>query len=211
LWLGRRQFVGFAMQPYDFLMLAVLVLCTVFGAWKGMAWQLAALASVVVSGMVAIHGSRPLAPYLKMDAPWDRCVAMLVLYLLTSAAIWLLFRFVAGIIDRVRLKEFDRQAGALFGAAKGILWCLVITFFVVTLSESARQSVLHSRSGYYTTVLIRRAKPVLPEEVRDLLGGYIDELDRRLDPEGPATPADEPDMVDLPEVLTAGRGLGESL
>ena len=34
-------------QPYDFVMLAVLVGTTLFGLWKGMAWQMASLASVV--------------------------------------------------------------------------------------------------------------------------------------------------------------------
>lgn len=198
--------MDFALQPYDFLMLAVLALCTVFGAWKGMAWQLAALASVVVSLGVAVHGSRPLAPYFKVQQPWDRCLAILVLYLLTSLGIWLLFRLVAGVIDRVRLKEFDRQVGAIFGAAKGILLCLLITFFAVTLSESARQSVLRSRSGYYTALMIRRARPVLPQDLRDLLGKYIDELDRRLDPEESAPPFSVPGTADAPDIRTATTG-----
>jgi membrane protein required for colicin V production len=62
-----------------------------------------------------------------------------------------------------------------------VLWCLVITFFAVTLSESVRQAILHTRSGYYTTLLIRSAAPVLPQEVRNVVGGYIDELNRKLD------------------------------
>ena len=192
-----------ALQPYDFLMVAVLVLCTVFGAWKGMAWQLAALGSVVVSLGVAVHASRPLAPYFKIQAPWDRCVAILVLYLVTAMGIWLLFRLVAGIIDRVRLREFDRQVGAMFGAARGMLWCLLITFFVVTLSETARQSVLRSHSGYYTALLIRHARPVLPDDLRDILGKYIDELDRRLDPEEESPPSDAPGVADVPDYRTA--------
>ncbi|NIL97244.1 MAG: CvpA family protein, partial [Planctomycetales bacterium] len=93
----------------------VIVLTTVFGAWKGMAWQLAALASLVVSFIVAARCSGPLAPYFSVQAPWNRFLAMLVLYMITSLGIWLLFRLVAGVIDRVRLKEFDRQVGAMFG------------------------------------------------------------------------------------------------
>jgi len=206
---GSQQTVD-VLQPYDFLMLAVLVLSTLFGAWKGMAWQLAALASVVVSVAVAVHASPPLAPFFKIQQPWDRCAAMLVLYLVTSLGIWLLFRLVAGIIDRVRLKEFDRQVGALFGAAKGVLWCLLITFFVVTLSESARQSVLRSRSGYYTVVLIRRARPVLPQDLRDLLGEYIDQLDRKLDPADEPPPSGGPNGADLPEYRTSNTASGNT-
>jgi hypothetical protein len=70
-----------------------------------------------------------------------------LLYVATALAIWLLFRLVSGAIDRVKLKEFDRQLGVVFGLAKGILYCVIITFFAVTLSETARQTVLQSRSG----------------------------------------------------------------
>ena len=171
-------------QIYDFAMLLVLVGTMLFGAWKGMAWQLASIASVIVSAGVALRFGGPLAPLFSGVAPWNRFLAMLVLYLLTSLGIWLLFRLVAGVIDRVRLKEFDRQIGALFGLAKGILLCVMITFFAVTLSEQARQMVLRSISGRSIARLIEHADPILPAEVRSVLGKYIDELDRKLDPQG---------------------------
>lgn len=177
------------MQPYDILMLIVLVGAALFGFWKGMAWQIAALASVVLSGLAAIHFGARLAPLFGEHAPWNRFAAMLGIYLLTALVIWLLFRLVAGVLDRVKLKEFDRQIGALFGLAKGILWCIVITFFVVTLSESARQTVLGSQSGRYIAILIKNATPVLPEEVTKVLGSYIEQLDRKLDPNTPPEPS----------------------
>ncbi|NLX95344.1 MAG: CvpA family protein [Rhodopirellula sp.] len=185
-------------MTYDIFMAAIVVLTALFGAWKGMAWQLASLASLVVSFMVAAQFSGELAPYISRQEPWNRFVAMLLLYAATSAAIWLVFRVVAGVIDRVRLREFDRQMGALFGLAKGVLLCVVITFFAVTLSETGRQAVLQTRSGYYISLLVQRATPVMPEEIRNVLGKYIDELDRRLDP---AAPSDS--LPDVP--LSADR------
>ena len=177
---------GSFIQPYDILMLAILVLTTLFGAWKGMAWQLASVASFVLSFLVASRCSGMLAPHLSDRAPWNRVLAMLILFVATSAAVWIVFRLVAGLIDKVRLKEFDRQLGALLGVVKGALLCLVITFFAVTLSEALRQKVLLSRSGYYIAKLIDQAGPVLPEEIQGVLGQYIEELDRKLDPNTPA-------------------------
>jgi membrane protein required for colicin V production len=107
---------------------------------------------------------------------------MLVLYLVTAAAIWLLFHLVSGIIDRLRLKEFDRQLGAFFGLAKGLLYCVVITFFAVTLSEPLRQNVLQTKSGQLIARGIRKANPVVPTDIRAWLGKYIDELDQKLRP-----------------------------
>ncbi len=175
------------MQPYDILMLVVLLVSIFFGALKGMAWQLAAMASLLLSGVVAVTFSGPLAPFFGDEEPWNRCIAMLVLYVGTSLGIWLIFRMVSGIIDRVRLKEFDRQLGAVFGATKGTLWCLIITFFAVTLSEPARQQVLKSRSGFFAAVLIQRGEPLLPSAIPNYLGGYRRQMQEKLDPNLPPT------------------------
>jgi membrane protein required for colicin V production len=168
------------MQPYDVAMLVVLAGATLFGVWKGMAWQVASVASVVVSSLVAVHSSAAIAPYFPGAEPWNRFLAMLVLYVVTAAAIWLLFRLVSNAIDRVKLQEFDRQLGATLGLAKGVLYCVVITFFAVTLGEASRQLVLESKSGDLIARGIRNANPILPEDVRTYLGKYIDELDERL-------------------------------
>jgi membrane protein required for colicin V production len=170
------------MELYDILMLVVLVGATVFGAWKGMAWQMASLASLVVSYLAALRFSEKLAPHFGAQPPLNRFIAMAVIYAVTGAAVWLLFRLVAGFIDRVRLKEFDRQIGALFGAAKGVLLCVAITFFAVTLSEKGRETVLQSRSGYYIAQLLARADKVMPKELHDVLDPYLDKLEEELKP-----------------------------
>lgn len=194
------------LHPYDLFMLAVLVSVTVFGLMKGMAWQLASLASIALSVFVAVTLSPAIAPWFSKEEPWNRFLAMLTLYLATAAAVWLVFRAVSRAIDRVKLQEFDRQAGFLFGAAKGVLLCIVITFFAVTLSEPARQAVLRSRSGYYMAKIIRHATPVLPSEVREVLGKYIDQLNQNLpDPTKPPPPlpGKEPATLETDEPATA--------
>jgi membrane protein required for colicin V production len=168
-------------------MVAVLVVATVFGAYKGVAWQVASLASLVASYLVAMRFSDVLAPYISPQAPWNKFVAMLVLYLATSLAIWIAFRAVSRFIDRLKLREFDRQIGGLMGAAKGVAWCVAITFFAVTLSADAREAVLRSRSGQYIATLIHRAKPIMPGEVNEAIGPYLDQLNRQL--ESPQPPA----------------------
>ena len=173
------------MELYDIGMLIVLVGTTMFGFWKGMAWQAASLASLILSYLVALRFSESLAPQFGSQAPWNRFVAMLVLYLATSLAIWLLFRLVAGAIERVKLREFDRQIGGLFGAAKGVLLCVAITFFAVTLAPQSRDAILNSRSGYYIARLLARADGVMPREFHQVLDPYLDKLERELDPNAP--------------------------
>jgi membrane protein required for colicin V production len=194
-------------QPYDIIILVVLACAILFGVWKGLAWQLASLASLVVSGFVAVHFSAVLAPYFSAQEPWNRFLAMFVLYVVTALAIWIVFRFISGLIERVKLKEFDRQMGALFGLAKGAFLAIVITFFAVTLSEASRQAVLRSYSGVAIARVTRHAVPILPEDLRTSFGKYIDEFEKKLDPNTPpATPDGKtPESIDLKDLETKGR------
>ena len=130
---------------YDLAMIAVLLIAIALGAYRGLAWQLASLASIVVGYSAALRFAGDVAPLIDIESPWNWVVAMVAIFAAGSLAVWLVFRLVSGFIDRLRLKEFDKQMGGLVGAAKGVLLCLAITFFAVTLHERSRESVLESR------------------------------------------------------------------
>jgi membrane protein required for colicin V production len=173
------------MDWYDILMIAVLAGATIFGAWKGMAWQVASVAALVLSYFVCLKFSAQLAPVFGETAPWNRFVAMLVLYLATGAAVWLAFRLVAGLLDRIKLRDFDHQIGALFGLLKGVLLCLGITFFAIALSPDMRDHILQSRSGRAMAVLLDKADAVMPPELHEVLGPYLNKLEDGLNPNSP--------------------------
>jgi membrane protein required for colicin V production len=171
-------------QTYDILMLIVLAGTTLFGFWKGMAWQIASLASLVVSYYAALRFSERLAPHIPYfgdQAPLNRFIAMLAIYAVTSFVIWMLFRMVSKIIDRVKLEGFDRQLGAILGFAKGALLCIAITFFAVTLlTEEQGQAIMSSQSGRYIVALLRNAHAVVPPELQP----HLQKIEQRLSPDG---------------------------
>ncbi len=169
------------MQAYDLLMLIVIGMATIFGAIKGFAWQVASLASVIVSYIVAYRFRFEVAEMIQAKPPWNQFLAMLILYVGTSFVIWVGFRLLSGAIDRVRLKEFDRHLGAGFGFAKGLLYCLLITMFAMSLLGPRQQSAIcQSRSGYYISVALDRGVGVLPKEIHDVVEPYLTGLDDKL-------------------------------
>lgn len=175
------------MQGYDLFMIIILAAAVIWGAWKGLAWQLASLASVVLSYIVALYFRQPLAGFLsrqvELTPPLDVGLSMLILFLGTSLVVWVGFNLVSETIEKVKLKEFDRQVGALLGLAKGILLCTVITLLAVTMvSDTQREMIYKSRSGYYISMLLRRVEAVLPSEVQDRLEPYGNELEKNVVP-----------------------------
>ncbi len=171
------------MQTYDVLMLLVLVAATMFGFWKGMAWQIASLASLVVSYVAALQFSEQLAPMFGDHAPLNRFVAMLAIYVVVSFVIWMLFRLVSGIIDKVRLESFDRQLGAMFGLAKGVLLCVAITFFAVTLLPQPQgEAIVGSQSGRYIVAMLDKSHSVFPPEIHQVIDPYLNKIEEKLNP-----------------------------
>jgi membrane protein required for colicin V production len=169
------------MQVYDILMLLVLVGAVLFGAWKGFAWQVASMAAIFVSYFVALTFRAPVAAMIKTEEPWNRFIAMFGLFLVTSLAIWILFGFISRTIEKMRLKDWDRQAGAALGAVKGVMLCLVITFFAVTLlNPSQKDAICGSYSGRYIASAIQKLPAIMPQELQAVLQPHLDKLGNEL-------------------------------
>ena len=173
------------MEIYDIIMLVVLLGAMLFGAIKGFAWQLASIASIVVSYIVAFKYREPFSQSIQADPPWNRFLAMLILYIGTSLVIWVAFRMVRGTIDRMKLREFDRQIGAMFGLAKGALYCTLITLFAVTLmGDRVREKIVDSKSGHYIAQVLDRSEAVIPPEIHEVVQPYLERFDRRFNESG---------------------------
>ncbi|MEN1678186.1 MAG: CvpA family protein [Planctomycetota bacterium] len=189
------------MQTYDFVMLFVLAGLTLYGYAKGMAWQVAYLTSFIASYFVAVQFSGQLAPVFGDSAPWNKFMAMAAIYAGFSLATWLVFRAVKGGINKVRLESFDRQMGAIIGAGRGVLWCIGITFFAVTLLpnyfDGMKESIVASQSGRQIAKLLDNADAVMPAEVHQVIGPYLNRLENELNqPTGVAPVAGAPGFGD---------------
>jgi uncharacterized membrane protein required for colicin V production len=168
------------MMWFDVVTLAILLLATVRGAAKGFIWQVAGIAAIVLCFMFAESLSQPVAPILNdlgVEAPMDRWAAMFLIYVGLSMVVFYIARLLKDIIEKIRLVEYDRHLGALFGLLKGVIFCLVLTFFFVTLSPSAQQSIRGSYSGNAAAIVMDRMHPVLPKEIHEALEPYIHSLD----------------------------------
>lgn len=165
-------------EIYDIVMLVVLLGAGLFGAVKGFAWQLASIASIVLSYFVAYRFRGPLSESIVAEPPWNLFLAMLILFVGTSLVVWVGFNMVRETLDRMRLKEFDRQIGAIFGLLKGALYCTLITLFAVTLmGESVRSKIVASNSGRFIARNLDRSESVIPSEIHQFVRPYLERFD----------------------------------
>lgn len=178
------------MSFYDILMFVVFAGAILFGLWKGLAWQIASLAAIFISYVVAMQFRGQVSDLIQAPAPWNMFGAMLVLYLGTSFIIWVAFGYIRRSIERFHLKEFDRQAGAILGALKGALLCMVITMFAVTLAdERVRSAVVTSKSGNFLARSINQLSAVVPKELHDVLDPMLNQFNQKVS-QPPTFPAE---------------------
>lgn len=184
------------MESYDIFLLVVLVGAVLFGALKGMAWQVASLSAIFVSYFVALNFHESVAGFIDAEEPWDKYIAMFSLYMGTSLCIWIVFAVVRRFIEQVHLKDFDRHAGALLGAVNGAIVCVLITFFAVTLpilGDEQKTAICRSKSGYLIAEAIGKMEVGLPQDVNRVVTPYLDGLREKLDEHQP--PRNELDAV----------------
>ena len=154
------------MHTFDMILIAVLIGSTLFGFAKGVMWQVAWVAALVVSYFVAYHFGPAVAPHVG-DRPY---LAMLIVYAVTSMLIWIVYHQLRDVINRLRLREFDRQLGAIIGFGLGCLACVILTFFALTLSSETQQdTILASRGGDMAARAMIRMKQATPDDVHDFL------------------------------------------
>jgi len=161
---------------YDLIIAGLLVICTVRGASKGFAWQVAAIGALAICFFFAQTGSLAIAPLIKLDPPLNRWVAMFVLYVGASFVSFAAARAVRKTLEKWQFVEYDKHLGAIFGFAKGAAIALVITFFAVTLSEKARAAVLASYSGNAAGHVMSALHPIFPDELHAVIDPYIEKL-----------------------------------
>jgi len=180
------------MELFDIIVILIIVWSAIVGWRKGLSWQLAAIVALAASAIVATRYARLVAPLFDVQPPWNHTLAVLVLFLITSLAVNLFFGMIENFMEKLKLENFNQQLGAIFGAIKGVIWCMLITFFLVMLTVTGRDMVLRSMSGKALVTLISQVDEALPEDLREALKAHTDRFYEQLNEGLDRTPDEEP-------------------
>jgi membrane protein required for colicin V production len=165
------------MTLYDAAMVGVVVLGMVWGALRGITWQVASIASLVLGYLVAFPLSGQLAPQFPGEPIVARALALLVCYVAVSGGVFLVAWVVRATLRQWRFEAFDRHLGMILGGLEGALLGVVATLFVVSLSPSARGPIFTSPTGRVVGRVLDVVEPVLPGEVRTVLSPFWSDPD----------------------------------
>jgi membrane protein required for colicin V production len=160
-------------MTFDVIVLGIILLAILHGAWKGLAWQLAGIFSLLAGFVVAIPASAPMAHFFGSAAPLNRFIAVAVLYALVSLGIYMAAFYYREAIQKWKLDNWDRHLGGMLGAVKGYLFCLALTFFAVTLFSGLREPILTRPTGKLMAYTMHAVHPIWPNGFHAVIHSYI--------------------------------------
>ena len=172
-------------QILDLIVLGILLFCAVRGAARGLmsqlAWAVALLLCFKFSGTL----SPAIEPFIPAEPPLRQWIAMLVIYVGLCGATFVAAGVVEGWLEKVNLIEFDRHLGGLLGLVKGIIFCMTMMYFLITISPSMREIVGKTWSGYGAAVILSHSQFLLklvPEHSVSDVQHVIERFNQNLQP-----------------------------
>lgn len=157
------------MTIYDAAMIGVVVAGMIWGAFRGITWQVASIASLVLGYVVAFPLSRQLAPHFPGEPLVARSLALLAAYAAVACGVFLVAWMIRETLRKLRFEAFDRHLGMILGGLEGALVGVVGTVFVVSLAPRTRDPILTSPTGRVVAAVLGATQTILPAEIRDHL------------------------------------------
>lgn len=149
-------------QIFDFIVLGTLLFCAWKGASRGLISQAAWIAALILCFKFSGVMAPSIEPMLAVDEPLRHWIAMAIVYLGLCLGSFVAASILTSWLERMKLRDFDRHLGALLGLLKGVIICMTVMFFALTLSESTRSTVAPSRSAYLAARLLYHLDPLIP-------------------------------------------------
>jgi uncharacterized membrane protein required for colicin V production len=147
--------------------------------------QIVSVASFFVCWIVATRFGSLIAPTIPVGPPWNQVLAMAIIFFVTLIAIRFAYAALEAFIKHWHLKQLNTFLGGLLGLTKGLLLCLIITFFAVMFSETSRAVVFKSKTGIHLVHVITRISLFVPQDsyefVHTQFAQFNDKVDDKVD------------------------------
>ena len=168
--------------------------------------QIVSVASYFVCWIVASRFGSLVAPTIPLEAPWDQVVAIAVVFLITLIAIRFAYTALEKLIKDWHLQKLNKVLGGLLGFTKGLLLCLIITFFAVMLSETSRAVVFNSKTGSHLVQLITRIGLFVPKDSYEFVHTQFAQFHSKV---GEAVPGQTPAIIPVQNAETVQQMLAQ--
>ena len=174
------------MSTFDIIVLAVIVILTIIGLWKGMVRQIFGLLGVIAGYVLALRFYQPCSKFLTSIHPGTaRVISFIAIFLACILAAHIIGWLVGRFFNISGLGFLNRIGGGFLGFLKG---CLIVSLIVlvVTASDSAKSSFFKKS---HTVKYVLPVASILEKVTReDIKAKYNEKIGK----EKPVSPKQKP-------------------
>ena len=156
------------MTALDWLALTVVAASLLLGAWRGLLYELLALAGWVAAFFVARWAAPAVGAWLPMGEspePLRHAVGFVLVFVATAFACGLLAALARRASRALGVRPVDRSFGALFGLLRGALLLLLVAVAVRLAALHQQPWWTESVSARWLELALLQLHPFLPESV----------------------------------------------
>jgi membrane protein required for colicin V production len=160
------------MAALDWIILLLLLVSLLLGAWRGLAYEVMSVLSWVAAFILARWFAADLAQHLPLSEASETVrygLAFVLIFVVSVFAGGLLATLVKKFFLSVGLQPADRALGAVFGLLRGMLFLLSATLVIGMTPLKSGQWWQESIGAGFARSALSGLKPVLPQE----FGRYI--------------------------------------
>ncbi|MBN1257418.1 MAG: CvpA family protein [Planctomycetes bacterium] len=123
------EIFGVVLNWIDISVFGLILICFVFGVGTGLLMQVAGLLSIFAGMAAGFFGGPYVAGWI---SPWIQkelfanALGYFICFLVTTGIIRLIAHFLQNLMEKFKLKRYDRLAGGLIGALKGLLLSMIL-------------------------------------------------------------------------------------
>ena len=152
----------------DWLLLAVLLLSVLLGAWRGLVYEVLSVAGWVAAFVLAQAYADEVSvmlPLYSLSPPLQLAGGFMVVFIAVAFAGGLLAWMLKKLVTSVGLRPVDRILGSAFGLARGVV--MLLAFAVVVSMSPLRDAAWWQGSAVADLLVatLHAVKPLLPEPV----------------------------------------------
>lgn len=155
------------MPVVDWILLGVLVLSMLLGAWRGLVYEVLSVLAWAASFYVAQWLAPDLASRLPLQSasePIRYAAGFLLIFIVSVFAIGLLVALLKKLIDASGLRPVDRTLGAAFGLLRGLILLLAATVVVNLTALKTSEEWQASVGAPVLSATLKSLQPLLPEQ-----------------------------------------------
>lgn len=156
----------------DWLLIAVLALSVLVGLWRGLVFEVMALAGWVAAWFAAQWAAPLIAPHLPVGSRGgglNMGVAFLLAFVLALLVWMLIARVVRLLVQATPLSLPDRLLGGAFGVLRGAVLLLAVATVVAFTPAAQSHDWRASQGARWLGQTLAVLRPLLPEPAARLL------------------------------------------